>query len=134
MANLTKRAVDAAKPCEKRFIVWDNELRGFGLQVLPSGVKSFIVQYRNTHGRSRRQTIGRYGAFTPDQARTIAREILVAVAKGEDPLSSRQERRETPTVDRLMDRYLSEQVEKHNGRRMHRPECIQVKMSALRTK
>ncbi|MCP4315711.1 MAG: site-specific integrase [Hyphomicrobiales bacterium] len=115
MANLTKRAVDTAKPREKRFIVWDNALKGFGLLVLPSGVKSFVVQYRNTHGRSRRQTIGRYGTFTPDQARSDARDILIAVGQGKDPLSVKQEMRAAPSVDELLDQYLSEHVDKHNS-------------------
>ena len=32
MAKLTKRTVDAAKPQERDYFVWDNELPGFGLR------------------------------------------------------------------------------------------------------
>jgi len=117
MTALTKRLIDRAKASKKQYFIWDNTLPGFGLRVMPSGVKSFVVQYRNSHGRSRRQTIGRYGAITLDQAKGIARGILAAVADGEDPLTLRQERRTAPTVTELMDRYLSDHVEQHNSTR-----------------
>ncbi len=65
-------------------IIWDVECKGFGLRVMPSGVKSFIIDYR-TDGRQRRMTIGRLGDWTVEGARTYARELKVRVDKGEDP-------------------------------------------------
>ena len=52
VTRLSKRAVDLAKPEPKRFTIWDVELKGFGLVVQPSGVKSYIVRYRIGGGRS----------------------------------------------------------------------------------
>jgi hypothetical protein len=38
--RLTKRTVDAASPQSERYVVWDSELKGFGLRVEPSGAKT----------------------------------------------------------------------------------------------
>ena len=39
-------------------IAWDTQVTGFGLQLRPSGTKTFILVYRNKAGRVRRLTSG----------------------------------------------------------------------------
>ncbi len=59
MARLNKHRIDATKPVGGRdIVIWDDTLHGFGLRVKSSGTKGFILQYRNSEGRSRRYTIG----------------------------------------------------------------------------
>lgn len=112
--KITKRFVDAAAPRAERWIAWDDDLVGFGLAVLPSGVKSYVVRYRTAEAlRDRRITVGRHGVLTPDQARAMAREILVAVAKGGDPAGDRREKRKGATMAELFERYLEEHVAVH---------------------
>ena len=115
MSKLTKKSVDDANALPKPYLLWDGEVRGFGRLVLPSGIKTCILQYRNGARRSRRLTIGRNGALTVGEAREIAREATVAVARGNDPVASKQNYREAPTVSELLERYLSDHIIPHNA-------------------
>ena len=109
MAKITKRAVDALQPDKDRDVfAWDGELRGFGVRVKPSGVKTFLIQYRNVEGRTRRLVLGQYGALTPENARDVAREKLAGVAKGEDPSADRHAIRAGMSVSEVCDWYLEE--------------------------
>ncbi len=93
MTKLTVRTVSAARSGERDLFVWDDELPGFGLRVKPSGVKSYLIQYRNLHNQSRRHTIGRHGVFSPEKAREKARRMLADIQDGADPAKERTDRR-----------------------------------------
>jgi hypothetical protein len=67
--------VDASVPCEREYFVWCGATPGFGLRVHPSGKKVFIAQVR-VGRQTRRVSIGHYGPFTVDQARSQAQEII----------------------------------------------------------
>ncbi|MDB5735351.1 MAG: integrase [Alphaproteobacteria bacterium] len=106
MVKLTKRYTDAIKPDPADKVVFDEDLAGFGLRVKPSGAKSWLIQYRNTHNRSRRYTLGPASKLTPDQARKKAIKLFVAISEGIDPASDRGEARNAQTVAQLCDDYL----------------------------
>ncbi len=126
MAKLTKRTVDAAKPQERDYFVWDSELPGFGLRIFASGKKSYLVQYR-VPGHTRRYTIGLHGKFTPEEARKRASKVLARVADGGDPSAERADARKDMTVGELAKLYLSEgPVEKPNKRRQAGRLTIQI--------
>src|SRR5438552_8461927 len=110
MPKLTKRTVDAVRPdpAGREVFVWDDALRGFGLRMMPSGAASFFVQYRTAEGRTRRLRIGKVGTLTPEEARDIARDKLVAAIKGADPSAERHAAKASITVAELCDLYLAE--------------------------
>ena len=109
MTRLTKRTIDALKPVRLRdTFLWDGELRGFGVRVKPSGTKTFMIQYRNLEGRTRRCVIGQYGVLTVEQARDLAQKKLAAVIDGADPSAERHAIRQGLTVSALCDWYLAE--------------------------
>ena len=105
--NLTKTSVAAATPADKPHILWDSEIKGFGLLVLPSGVKSYCFQYRTPEGRSRRITIGRVSTtLNVSRAREKAKQYRRAVEDGLDPLAEREQLREALTMQQLLEKYL----------------------------
>lgn len=109
MARLTKRSIDALDPRGSDYFVWDDEIKGFGVRVLPSGRKTFVAQYRSG-GVQRRVKLGIYGAVTPDQARIRARQTLGEVAGGGNPAEAIRIHRRAPTVAAVCDRFLNEYV------------------------
>ncbi|CCG08610.1 Phage integrase [Pararhodospirillum photometricum DSM 122] len=109
MAKLTKRVVDQIAPGSTESVHWDDELKGFGLRVWPSGRKVYMVMSR-VKGRLRRITIGPHGAITPEQARIRAHEILAEAKTGRDPAQELDQARKAPTVKGLGERFLKEHV------------------------
>ena len=109
MGKITKRLVDAlqAEPHRDVF-AWDAELRGFGVRAKASGVKTFLIQYRNIEGRTRRLVLGQYGVLTPEIARHLARKKLVAVVEGADPSADRHGLRVGMSVTEVCDWYLDQ--------------------------
>jgi integrase len=105
--KLTKRYIDSIPSSASReSFVWDSQLAGFGLRIRPSGRKSWIIQYRNAYGRSRRLTLGSTGVLTPHAARKEATQLLASAKRGEDPAEARQRARHGATVAELADQYL----------------------------
>jgi integrase len=107
--KITKRVVDGLAPHPSgvaRVMAWDSELRGFGVRVHPTGRRIYIIKYRRA-GRDQTFTIGEHGAkFTAEQARIRAREVLNAVASGDDPNAAKREIREAITVNDLIEAWL----------------------------
>jgi len=98
--------VDALKPVERDTLFRDSELSGFALRAKPSGALTWVVQYRNSAGRTRKLALGKVGVLTPEAARQQARIALGEVARGGDPSAARSASRGAMTVAELCRSYL----------------------------
>jgi integrase len=65
--------------------LWDTWVTGFGARRQTNGV-FYYVRYRH-NGTQTVRSIGRHGPWTPDTARTKAKELLGTVAGGTDPFA-----------------------------------------------
>ncbi len=109
MPKLTKRVVDALKAETKDYFIWDTQIAGFGIRIMPSGAKTYQAQYRKG-GRTRRVSVGRHGKITVDEARKLAKEIMGQVAKGENPAEDISQHRKAPTIAVLCERFFQSHV------------------------
>ncbi|ANC86680.1 Arm DNA-binding domain-containing protein [Sphingomonas sp. NIC1] len=78
---------------EGRRVLWDRQLKGYGIRVNPNKTVVFIVQYRMKAKGAKTQTytIGKYGSpWAPDVAREEARSLLEKVHRGIDPIAERR--------------------------------------------
>lgn len=112
--KITKRVVDSAGPRATRYTIFDSEVKGFGLRVYPSGLKSYVFEYRAGEGgraaAKKRVTIGGSTEFTPDEARKRADKLRASVKVGEDPQGDKAKARAAVTVEALAKDFLKEHV------------------------
>jgi len=126
--KLTKTSVDKLSAMDADVIYWDELFPGFGVRVKASGVKSYVIQYRNREtGRSRRKTLGQHGPLLSfNQAKELAKGYLSDVVRGHDPVATAGATRNAPTVANLSDDYLA----KHAIPKK-RPKSVQEDQSML---
>ena len=96
-------------------VVWDDEIPGFGMRILPPerGVsrREFVFTY-STGPRSRVMVLGTYGKdCTLKQARRAAGEALTSSRRGLDPIEAREAASGVGTVEDVAERFL----ERHAG-------------------
>ena len=114
MARITKKAVDALPARQREYMLWDDDIKGFGVRVHPSGRKVYVVKYRH-HGRVVKKTIGPHLTISPAAARARAAEIVTAAMTGRDmmgrvlPLQTD----DAATMHDLAKRFLEEYVPDH---------------------
>ena len=111
--KITKRTVDSLSPGPSDMLIWDAEVKGFGVRCRPSGSKHYFLKTR-IGGRQRWLKIGRHGSpWTPDTARREALRLLGLKASGQDPATERDRQKGTVTITELADRFLREHVAQH---------------------
>jgi integrase len=129
-AKLTNGSVErfTCRPGQRREVLWDTEVKGFGLRVSEkSSTRTYFFQFRLKGSRKERSiTIGRHSdPWRVDQARAQAIALKVQFLNGIDPIEKRNREREARTQEdalakarnttlrQVMEHYLEHKRTKH---------------------
>ncbi len=118
--KLTKRfspaVIQALRPEEEPYRVWDTQVPGLFLRVQPTGIKSFNVQWSRTNSRA----LGKWPGVTVEAARTRARTLLVETEQHGAPLAvieARKPESDKPiTFDDFIDKHYAPWALQHQKR------------------
>jgi integrase len=111
--QLRELTVRQAKPEKRAYLIWDSKQSHLALRVEPTGTKAWKVIY-NRHGRSRWLHLGPADSIGLADARTMAAEAMLAVAKGGDPAADKRAERGAGTFAELHTKYLEQHAKKNN--------------------
>jgi integrase len=119
------REIAALKP---QTIIWDNAVRGFHARRQFGSDITFAVFYRNAENRQRWHKIGRFGVWSPTDARKEAQRILRARDLGEDPAAERTALRNAISMAELCDQYIADMK---NGALLKKASTIESDVSRI---
>ena len=114
--KITKRKVDSLA---SDGIIYDDEIKGFVVRRLKTGVATYGYRYRNDAGDLRWLSLGLHGSITADEGRTLAKKRAGEVADGRDPMAERETKRAEArkaklvaqnTVNIVLDAYVADHV------------------------
>lgn len=111
--KLTSLHVQRAAPRAKTYLIWDTIQRGLALRVEPTGSRSYKLIYR-FHGRMRWLHLASASAIALADARLLAQEHMLSVARGRDPAAEKKAERGRGTFEELSARYVAEHSSKRN--------------------
>lgn len=84
--EISKKTVDALT---KEGYYRDSELKGFGVRVTRTGKMYFAEAKLHGTRKTIRVSLGKHGVITPAEARSLAKEILGKLARGDNPNAER---------------------------------------------
>lgn len=108
--KFTQRMIEALKPKDKRYEVWETGRNGFGIRVSTKGKKSWLYMYW-FENKKRRMTLGAYPMMGLSEAHSAHAAAEDRRDNGFDPgkekVDGNKDARLAPTVSDLIDEYLS---------------------------
>jgi integrase len=111
--RLTELDIRKLKPKATSYLIWDALQHHLAVRVTPSGARAWKCIY-SFHGRPRWLHLGDASAIGLADARTLAGEAMLAVARGQDPAAERKAQRGAGTFAELACRYVEEHAKKTN--------------------
>ena len=103
----------SARPSQRWRPMRGTKQHGLALRVQPTGSRSWYCIY-SYRGRPRWLRLGDADAIGLSDARTLAAEAMLAVARGKDPAAEKRAERGAGTFADLAARYLEQHAKRHN--------------------
>lgn len=103
--KFTKRHIEALPATGKQYFVKDPKTPGLVLLVSQSGAKTFFLR-RKIDGKDERIRIGRFPAWTVEQAQQKATEINNTINQGNNPNEVKRALKAEPTFEEVFRDYL----------------------------
>ena len=111
--RLTELSVRKLPPAAATYLVWDTHQRGLAIRIHPTARKAWYVVY-SRRGRPRWLHLGDAGVVGLADARQMAAEAMLAVAKGKDPAAEKRAQRGSGSFEELAQRYVETYAKKNN--------------------
>ena len=111
--RLTELSVRKLQPETKAYLLWDAHQPGLAVRVQPTGARAWMCIYSRT-GRPRWLHLGNAKVVGLADARELAAEAMLEVARGKDPAAERRAERGAGTFADLHSQYLDRYAKKHN--------------------
>ena len=111
--KLTELSVRRLKPEPAAYLIWDTHQHGLAVRVQPTGARAWKCIY-SRQGRPRWLHLGDAGGIGLADARTLAAEAMLAVARGKDPAAEKLAERGAGTFAELANRYVVHYAKRRN--------------------
>jgi integrase len=132
MTKLTKKLVETSLPREKDYVIWDDEIKGFGCRIYASGYKTYVFFYTSPTTKIYSYLkIGVHGNYTVDLARDKAKKWCADIAKDIDPKENKKvkqvEIQQSVTFEEFWQVFTEKYIKQH-----HKPSTINRDSSRIK--
>lgn len=107
--DLSKAIIQALEPKASMYRVPDSVVMGLHIQVMPSGVLTWVLRFR-VHGQRKIETLSRWPEMTVAMARKKALSLLGQISEGNDPATKKKAERQAKTIKELADQFKKEHL------------------------
>ena len=134
MPKLTKKLVESSLPREKDYVIWDDEIKGFGCRILPSGHKTYVFHYTSPTTRKYSYLkIGIHGNYTVDLARDKAKKWCADIAQDLDPKEQKKVKQVEEQQSILFEEFLTIFLQKYPKQAKWKPSTFNRHLSRINT-
>lgn len=112
MPTLNTTLVSNAEIKDKIYYIWDDQVKGLALKVIPNGQKKYVIKYRTEmggRGAFRRWYIfGDIQSLSCKEAREYAAKLFRMIHEGKDPQVDKNDRRNAETMREFWELFLTD--------------------------